>query len=551
MDTFFQGQPLSDGLLQGFAKRVAAYDRDNRFFTEDFEDLRKAGYLTMGVPRELGGHGLSLAEVCKQQRRLAYHAPATALGINMHVYWIGVAADLWRSGDKSLEWMLREAAAGEVFAAGHAERGNDLPVLLSTAKAERVDGGFKFTGHKMFGSLAPVWTRYGLHGLWADAEGGPKVVHGFMPRDSKGYRIVETWDTLGMRATRSDDVILEGAFVPDKYVARILPAGGADQFVVAVFAWALMGFANVYCGVAQRAFDLAIDAVEEQEVDGRQPDHGLPPGGPARGRRRWRLALDPIAPHLDHVAKDWSDGVDHGATWPSKIVSAKYHCRRGLLEDRRPGDGGVRRRRHVQGPTSSSGCSAMPAAGASIPPTRCSSTRSWRRRRWASISASSRAGAELAHRRARATGARACIKIMVLLGARHWSGAFAPGNRRPLYRDLGFRVGGIAARKRSVVDWLDSFGRKDMMRGFAIIATAFAVLVLHSDLTVAQTQPAPPPPAAQARAAVRDHQGRRHRQRLHLPLSGPPIDVRRHQRRRHRDRSDRTEAAASRDDLYR
>ena len=229
MDTFFKGEPLSDDLLQGFSKRVGAYDRDNRFFTEDFEDLRKAGYLTISVPKELGGQGFTLAEVCREQRRLAYHAPATALGINMHLYWVGIAADLWRAGDKSLEWMLREAAAGEVFAAGHAERGNDIPVLLSTTTAERVDGGFKFTGHKMFGSLAPVWTRYGLHGLWADAEGGPQGRAWLPAARRKDYRIVETWDTLGMRATRSDDVMLEGAFVPDKYIARILPAGGADH----------------------------------------------------------------------------------------------------------------------------------------------------------------------------------------------------------------------------------------------------------------------------------------------------------------------------------
>ena len=42
-------------------------------------------------------------------------------------YWMGVAADLWRAGDTSCEWMLREGAAGEVYAAGHAESGNDLP----------------------------------------------------------------------------------------------------------------------------------------------------------------------------------------------------------------------------------------------------------------------------------------------------------------------------------------------------------------------------------------------------------------------------------------
>jgi alkylation response protein AidB-like acyl-CoA dehydrogenase len=324
MDTLFKGEPLSDSLLQGFSKRVATYDRENRFFTEDFEELKTSGYLTMSVPRELGGQGLSLAEVCRRQRRLAYHAPATALGINMHVYWVGVAADLWRSGDKSLEWMLREAAAGEVFAAGHAERGNDIPLLLSTAKAERVDGGFKFTGHKMFGSLAPVWTRYGMHALWADAEGGPKVVHAFLRRDNKGYRIVETWDTLGMRGTRSDDVVLEGAFVPDKDVARILPAGGADQFIVATFAWALMGFANVYYGVAQRAFDLAIEAVKSKKSMAVSRTMAYHPEI-QHAVAQMGLALDPIGPHLDHVAQEWSEGVDHGAAWPSKIVSAKHH----------------------------------------------------------------------------------------------------------------------------------------------------------------------------------------------------------------------------------
>jgi alkylation response protein AidB-like acyl-CoA dehydrogenase len=326
MDTAVrQDNALSTEMLQQFAKGVGTYDRDNRFCTDDFEQLRKSGYLTINVPKELGGKGLTLAEVCREQRRLAYHAPATALGINMHLYWIGVAADLWRMGDKSLEWMLREAMAGEIFAAGHAERGHDLPVLLSTTKAEKVPGGFRFTGHKMFGSLAPVWTRYGLHGLWADAEGGPQIVHGFLPRDAKGYRIVETWDTMGMRATRSDDVILEGAFVPDKYIGRTLPAGGADAFVLAIFAWALLGFGNIYYGVAQRACDIALPAVKNKTSIAVSRSMAYHPEI-QHAVAQMILALDPIGPHLEQVAQDWSTGVDHGAAWPSRIVSAKYHA---------------------------------------------------------------------------------------------------------------------------------------------------------------------------------------------------------------------------------
>jgi alkylation response protein AidB-like acyl-CoA dehydrogenase len=70
--------------------------------------------LTIAVPKEFGGSGMNLAEVCRQQRRLGYFAPATALGINMHIYWTGIAADFWRRGDRSLQWILEEAAAGEV-----------------------------------------------------------------------------------------------------------------------------------------------------------------------------------------------------------------------------------------------------------------------------------------------------------------------------------------------------------------------------------------------------------------------------------------------------
>jgi alkylation response protein AidB-like acyl-CoA dehydrogenase len=128
---------LPEELLLRFAARSGSYDRENRFFEEDFADLRDAAYLTMNVPRELGGLGLTLAQVCAEQRRLGYHAPATALGINMHLLWVGVAADLWHRGDTSLEWILREAITGEVFAAGHAERGNDLPALLSTKGGAR------------------------------------------------------------------------------------------------------------------------------------------------------------------------------------------------------------------------------------------------------------------------------------------------------------------------------------------------------------------------------------------------------------------------------
>jgi alkylation response protein AidB-like acyl-CoA dehydrogenase len=97
---------LTDAMLARFDARVAQYDRENRFFDEDFEELRDSGYLLAAVPVEMGGAGLDLAQVGKLQQRLAYHAPATAIAINMHLYWTGVAADMRRFGDDRMNWVL-------------------------------------------------------------------------------------------------------------------------------------------------------------------------------------------------------------------------------------------------------------------------------------------------------------------------------------------------------------------------------------------------------------------------------------------------------------
>ena len=321
-------QILSDDLLKRCMERAAGYDQDNKFCVEDFEEIKNSGYLNAAVPKELGGLGLTLAEVVQEQRRLAYHAGPTALAVHMHFYWTGVAADVWRSGDKSVEWMLTETVNnGAVFAAGHAESGVDLPLLLSTTNAERVEGGYRFTGRKSFGSLTPVWTYLGLHGMDTSDPDAPKVVHAFMPRGTEGSATVNVWDTLGMRATQSQDTVLDGAFVPDKYIARVVSAGaaGIDLFVIGIFAWALLGFANIYYGIAQRMLDETIAllktktsiALTRPMIYHPEIQHDI---------AELVMEMEAIQPHIEKIAQDWSDGVDHGANWGLKIVAAKYRA---------------------------------------------------------------------------------------------------------------------------------------------------------------------------------------------------------------------------------
>jgi len=113
-------------------------------------DLVAAGYLTAFVPERLGGAGLTLEEVAREQVRLAGAAPATALAANMHLVVTGLAALLVARGDASVEFVLRDAAAGEVFAFGSSEAGNDLVVFGARTRAVlQPDGGYRYHGTKI------------------------------------------------------------------------------------------------------------------------------------------------------------------------------------------------------------------------------------------------------------------------------------------------------------------------------------------------------------------------------------------------------------------
>jgi alkylation response protein AidB-like acyl-CoA dehydrogenase len=314
---------LTDEMLARFDERAPVYDRENRFFAEDFEELRSSGYLLATVPPEFGGSGLRLDEYVRLHRRIAYVAPATALGVNMHCYWAGVASDLLRAGDESCRFLLEKAASGEVLAALHGEAGNDLPLLLAVATAERVDGGWRVSGHKIFGSLSPVWTLGGFHAMDSSDPEHPQIVHGFVPRDTEGVEIIETWDTLGMRATQSQDTVLDKAFVPDELVALVCPAGfaGAGMFQVSIFAWALMGFATTYLGAARRAFDIIVEqmpkrtsiALTHSMAHHPEVQHSV---------AEMRIALDACEAMLERTCTDWSNGVEH-PDWPVRLVATR------------------------------------------------------------------------------------------------------------------------------------------------------------------------------------------------------------------------------------
>jgi alkylation response protein AidB-like acyl-CoA dehydrogenase len=329
---------LSADLLERIRGRAAAYDRDNSFFSEDLTELVEAGYLRALVPIEFGGLGLSLQQVANLQIRLASAAPATALAVNMHLVWTGVATTLRARGDDALAWLLREAGRGEIFGFGVSEPGNDLVLFGSTTDAApQPDGGYRFTGTKIFTSLSPVWTKLGTMGLDTTSPDAPKIVWAFVERDdigpgSNGIRSKDDWNTLGMRASQSQSTVLDGAYAPANRVFRRLdPGPNADPLIFAIFANFEILLASVYTGIGRRALELAVVAANRRT--------SMKNGGRTLAQDpdiRWRIAdaamaMDGIYPQIDVLAADVDSLADHGPAWFPKLAGLKHRATENAL----------------------------------------------------------------------------------------------------------------------------------------------------------------------------------------------------------------------------
>lgn len=321
------GSILDDEILGRIHERAAGYDRDNTFFTEDLDELKAAGYLRALVPVELGGFGLSLQQLVREQTRLAAAAPATALAINMHLIWTGIAKTLRDRGDSSLEFVLTEAAAGEVFALAISEAGNDLVLFGSQTDARpRPDGSYEFTGTKIFTSLSPAWTRLGLFGLDTVSADAPKLVHAIVERTAPGITVLDDWDTVGMRASQSNSTRLDGVrAAADRIIRRLDPGQNPDPLLFAISTNFHILLSAVYIGLGQRALELAVQSAQHRgsartgTTKDQDPD------------TRWKIAdaaiaQDAMLPQLDALAREADNGAEPGVQWFRAIVGLKLRA---------------------------------------------------------------------------------------------------------------------------------------------------------------------------------------------------------------------------------
>lgn len=217
-----------------FADRAAEYDRTASFPTENWEDLRQAGFLGLCVPVEHGGRGADFVGYALVAEELGRHCATTALTFNMHsatTLLVGqVASDVTDDAD---DRALLESRRAELFR-GIIEEGliHSQPFSEGVAPgatagigtmATPVEGGYRVTGKKIFASLSGAAN---IHNIVAQVPGDPRTRLLGVPADADGVSIEGDWDPLGMRGTDSRNLIMNDVFVPESN--EWIPAGTFD-----------------------------------------------------------------------------------------------------------------------------------------------------------------------------------------------------------------------------------------------------------------------------------------------------------------------------------
>jgi alkylation response protein AidB-like acyl-CoA dehydrogenase len=267
---------LADELADDFGARADEHDQENTFPFENIERLKESGYTMLPVPEEFGGMGGTLLDFVMCQERLAQGCASTALSINMHIFALGSLMEnllnprttpgegRGPAAAPAAKAMVTPLVQGKLLIGGgftEAEIGGNWGFPTTKALRQDQDGasGFLINGRKQFTTMAPVIDLIAVNTSTTDADGQPVIGMFVIPRGTPGIEIVETWDTMSMRATASHDLIIKDCWVPEQACVGLRAPGDADVGANALLVWFGLGIGAIYTGIATAARNFAVD----------------------------------------------------------------------------------------------------------------------------------------------------------------------------------------------------------------------------------------------------------------------------------------------------
>lgn len=322
-----------------FQKRAARHDREGTFPHENFADIRAAGLPSLIIPEEFGGWGADLLESVLTMEALGAGDGSTALSFVMHVQVLGAVAESRGWPEELFARVCRDAVErGALINAvateprlGSPSRGGLPDTTAEPVYANGVGGDpveWVINGRKSFASLSPELDYFIIPAALQDGSGH---VARFVIPGGEHIRIIETWDSLGMRSTGSHDIDIINARVDS---GRMIGRGGpevGDPARATYNAWFALTVSAVYLGVAQAALDYAAQYAQERVPTALgKPIASLDNIQSRLGRAE--LLLTQARALVYGVARDWSELPERRAALSPLVVATKVTATNNAIE---------------------------------------------------------------------------------------------------------------------------------------------------------------------------------------------------------------------------
>ncbi|MCM3364621.1 acyl-CoA dehydrogenase family protein [Niallia sp. CLA-SR-H024] len=207
-------------LSRNFFERAKEVDENGSFPFENMKELQQSGYTTLTIPKEFGGQEISLYELVRFQEVIAQGDGSTALSIGWHM---GVVRNMYEANwqKETLKEVYNQLLNGALIngAATEPQTGSPTRGGKPQTTAEKNGENWVINGHKSFTTMSPVLDFFLVT---ASIKGTDEVGNFLIPKDCNGIRIENTWDSIALRGTGSNDVYFEAVEIPAHYFVEKL-----------------------------------------------------------------------------------------------------------------------------------------------------------------------------------------------------------------------------------------------------------------------------------------------------------------------------------------
>ena len=200
---------------EAIAPQVRAMDDEQQFAAGLVARLFELGLMSIEIPDELGGAGGSFFDAVLAIEAISTVDPAVAVLVDVHNTLVVNALRRWGSEVQRQRW-LPKLATGTVGAYALSEVGSGSDAFALQTRAEKVAGGYRLNGRKLWISNA---REAGLFFVFAtlDPRAGYRGITAFMvEKGAVGFTVGRKEDKLGIRASSTCELIFDGCEVGEE-----------------------------------------------------------------------------------------------------------------------------------------------------------------------------------------------------------------------------------------------------------------------------------------------------------------------------------------------